>query len=374
MNRSFVAGVDPAAGGTAGALHGQRHWRPAAWFASLALLGVALLALTAQPAAAAGTPAADKKNYRVLHVMSYHSPWRWTDRQFEGFQEALKGLDVTYQVFQMDTKRNSSKEEKERKAAEARALVEDWKPDLVYTSDDDAQEYFVRRFVNRPLPFVFSGVNADPANYGFVGSTNVTGVLEQEHFVESVRLVRRMAPNARRIALLFDDAKMWDPVRARIVQAMSQLPDMQIVANDVVTTFAEYQRRITAYQRDADVVGTIGIFNLKDANGRNVPYQTVQQWTVENSALPDFAFWVDRVHYGTLCAATVSEREQGRAAGRMARAILAEGRSPASFAMAPTVKGLPVINLARARKLGLKVDAALLLSAEVIQGYEWAQQ
>jgi hypothetical protein len=23
--------------------------------------------------------------FKILHVMSYHSPWEWTDKQFEGF-------------------------------------------------------------------------------------------------------------------------------------------------------------------------------------------------------------------------------------------------------------------------------------------------
>jgi ABC-type uncharacterized transport system substrate-binding protein len=115
----------------------------------------------------------------------------------------------------------------------------------------------------------------------------------------------------------------------------------------------------------------LGIFNLKDEAGKNVTYQEVQKWTVENSRLPDFAFWIDRVHYGTLGAMTVSEREQGRAAGRIARGILVDGKAPSSFAMVPTTKGLPVINLARAKKLGLNLDAELLLTAEVIQKFEW---
>jgi len=83
---------------------------------------------------------------------------------------------------------------------------------------------------------------------------------------------------------------------------------------------------------------------------------------------------VDRVHYGTLAAVTVSEREQGLAAGRMARAILVDGRSAASFAMAPTSKGVPVLSLARARKLGLKLNSSTLLAAEVIEKFEWEKQ
>jgi ABC-type uncharacterized transport system substrate-binding protein len=323
--------------------------------------------------AAAATPVQGAREFRILHIMSYHSPWRWTDRQLEGFQEEMKGVKTTYEVFQMDTKRNSSKEQKEGKGQQARALIESWKPDLVYTSDDDVQEYVAKHYLNSKLPFVFSGVNNHPRTYGFEGSSNVTGVLEHEHFAESVKLAKMIVPGAKRIALIFDDATMWDPVRARIGEAMKGLPGMQIVASDTVLTFAEYKRKIKDYQGSADIVGTIGIFNLKDGDGKNVPYQEVQKWTVENSRLPDFAFWIDRVYYGTLCAVTVSEREQGRAAGRIARAILTQGKSPANLAMVPTLKGAPVVSLARARKLGIRLDAGVLLGAEVIQRFEWDQ-
>ncbi len=47
--------------------------------------------------------------WKILHIMSYHSPWKWTDDQFNGFKTALTGLKVEYKIFQMDTKNNSSK-------------------------------------------------------------------------------------------------------------------------------------------------------------------------------------------------------------------------------------------------------------------------
>jgi ABC-type uncharacterized transport system substrate-binding protein len=157
------------------------------------LVGVACLLLVL-PISAAAAPAPGAKEFRILHIMSYHSPWRWTDRQLEGFQDEMKGVRASYEVFQMDTKRNSSKEQKERKGLEARALIDSWKPDLVYSSDDDAQEYVARHYLNGKLPFVFSGVNNHPRVYGFDGSSNVTGVLEHEHFAESVKLARKIVP------------------------------------------------------------------------------------------------------------------------------------------------------------------------------------
>ena len=50
---------------------------------------------------------------------------------------------------------------------------------------------------------------------------------------------------------------------------------------------------------------------------------------------------------------------------------MAEGRSPSSYPFKPTVKGEPVISLARAKKLGLKIKSGVLLSAEIIKTFEW---
>ncbi len=118
-------------------------------------------------------------------------------------------------------------------------------------------------------------------------------------------------------------------------------------------------------------VALIGIFNFKDDAGKNVPYQDVLKWTAENSRLPDLSFWIDRVQFGTLCSVTVSEREQGAAAGKLARAILVDGKAPNSLPMQPTTKGSPVVSLARAKKLGLKIDAKALQGVETVPRFDW---
>lgn len=337
---------------------------------ALALLA-ASLACSAPAGAQPKVPQDKAPQYKILYVMSYHSPWRWTDGQLDGFKEGMAGVPAEYRSFQMDTKQNSTPEAKERKGREARALIESWKPDLVYTSDDDVQEFVAVHYLNKALPFVFSGVNKDPAAYGFTGSKNITGVLEQEHFVESVRLLQAVAPGVKRIAVVLDDAQMWGPVVARMRESAKQLPGVEIVSFDTIRTWDEYKKKMLDYPSKADAVALIGIFNFKDAKGKNVPYQEVLKWTAENSRLPDLGFWVDRVHFGTLAAVTVSEREQGLAAGRIARQILVDGKSPSSFPMVATAKGIPVISLARANKLGLKVRSSVLLSTEVVERFDW---
>ncbi|MCF8081038.1 MAG: hypothetical protein K9K88_17305, partial [Desulfobacterales bacterium] len=119
--------------------------------------------------------------------------------------------------------------------------------------------------------------------------------------------------------------------------------------------------------------GLLGIHTLKDESGQNVPWQTVLEWTAENSSLPDFSFWKDRSRYGTLCVVYVSGYQQGLAAGKIARGILAEGRSPVSYPMEPTRKGEPVLSLARAEKLGIPIDTTILLTAKVVKDFEWGK-
>lgn len=312
------------------------------------------------------------RHFKVLHIMSYHSPWKWTDDQLQGFKDALMDLDIEYKVSQMDTKRHSSEQWKLKVAAEAKNLINTWKPDLVLTGDDDAQLYVAKDYVDTDTPFVFCAVNAKPEEYGFTGSKNVTGVLERMHFVQSVRLLKQLVPTVHRIAIITDTGTMWVTMIERMKQSESELPqDVKITDYYVLDTFDDYKKTVKGLEGKVDALGMLGVFEFKDENGNNVTLEEVQQWTVENSTLPDFSFWKDRVDKGTLCAVTVSGYAQGHAAGKLARGILLEGRSPASYTMNATEKGIPVVSLIRAKMLNLNPESRVLLTAEVVTELSW---
>lgn len=328
--------------------------------AALALLAAGLLAATGAFA-----------QYRILHVMSFHSPFKWSDDQDAGFREAMAGVAVDYRVFRMDALRNRATPGwGEAQGRKARALIDEWKPDLVYASDDEAQEHVSRHYVGKDLPFVFSGVDRDPQAYGFAGARNIAGVPEALHVAETLRLLHAVAPGVKRILLISDGGVHWPAVVARIRQRAADVAGIEIAGWQVVTSFEAYQRAVTEAAGKADALWPLGQ-SFKDAGGRAVSMEQVMRWTTENSRLPDVALWDTPVRAGVLVAVTVSGREQGLAAGRLARAILVDRKSPASLPMEPAGKGVPMINLARANKLGLKVKSSVLLSAEVVSRFPW---
>ncbi|WP_018410043.1 ABC transporter substrate-binding protein [Methyloversatilis thermotolerans] len=303
--------------------------------------------------------------------MSFDSPWRWTDGQLAGFRDGLAPLDADIRVFQMDVKRHASAQAKAERGRLARAVIDEWKPDLIYTSDDDALGQIGSHYGDGPIPLVFSGANRTLAEHGLEGARAITGVLEREHFVESVKLLRTLVPEAHRLAVLGDRAPHWPAVLARMRAGLPALPGIELARVEFTEHYDRFRTAVVECESQVDAIVYLGIFNLRGGDGSNMPYQTVQRWVADNSRRPDLSFWIDRVHHGVLCSVTVSEREQGLAAGRLARAILGERRSPAELPVRPTVKGLPAINLARARQLGLTVRSSELLSSEVVPTFQW---
>jgi ABC-type uncharacterized transport system substrate-binding protein len=308
---------------------------------------------------------------RILHVASYRMDWVWNKEQLAGFKEGLGLPDAEFRIVELDAKH---KDAAHRTAAikEATTLIEQWKPDLVYTNDDYAQSEVAVKYLSSDLPFVYSGVNKEHADYGFDKAKNVTGVLEREHFLGTLALLRSIKPMGRmKLAIVMDDDPTWVGVKARILKDLARREDIEAVQWLQPRTFDEYKALVTGLQGKVDALGTLGIFRFTKAGGGFADYEEVSRWTVENSRLPDFSFWDTRVERGTLCSVTVSGSEQGRLAGRMARRILVDKVAPAAIAPEPTAKGRPMISLARARKLGLTIDSGVLLGAEVLPRFIW---
>ncbi|MEJ2200291.1 MAG: hypothetical protein P8X63_04655, partial [Desulfuromonadaceae bacterium] len=105
---------------------------------------------------------------RIFFVNSYHEGYPWSDGIFSGFVRALEMRPKTeegfwespeyiLQVYYLNSKRNSSEDNKIAAAAEALSLLERWQPDLVVASDDNAVKYLLLPLLqsNHSLPVVY---------------------------------------------------------------------------------------------------------------------------------------------------------------------------------------------------------------------------
>ncbi len=146
----------------------------------------------------------DYTGKKVLYINSYHLGYGGSDPITEGVNKVLADTGVELRIIYMDTKRNPSEAFIQQAASDAKAILEEFRPDVVIASDDNASKYLIMPyFKDAKLPFVFCGVNWDASVYGFP-YTNVTGMIEVALVPEILAHLRKYS-NGDRIGFLAGD-------------------------------------------------------------------------------------------------------------------------------------------------------------------------
>ena len=301
---------------------------------------------------------------KVLLVHSYHAGYPWVDSISRGVKKALAGTDIQLEYFYMDTKRRPDEEWKIKSGEMALEKTAVYQPDVVIAADDNAQEYFAKKLAGKDKPqIVFCGVNSEASKYGYPAS-NVTGILERPFVVQTMNLLKSIAPAVRRVAVISDKGETTDGV-FEYIRTIKTAP-LEIVALEEAETFADWQKLIEKYQTDADAI----IFNTyhtikKDRERVSMDPKEIMTWTLAHNKIPTAGFLEFNIDEGILCGVAESGEEHGRQAGEIAVKIVG-GKTAKDFPIKTTGKGLTMINLAAARDLGLMPAESVMSSADRI--------
>lgn len=105
--------------------------------------------------------ACQKPPKRVFYVNSYHQGYPPSDEVYAAIRQvfdSVKGIHL--ESFFLDSKRNPSPESVSENVTLALEQIQQFKPDLIIASDDDAVKYLVvPHFKGKEIPVVFCGVN-----------------------------------------------------------------------------------------------------------------------------------------------------------------------------------------------------------------------
>jgi len=299
---------------------------------------------------------------KVLLIFSYHPEYPWVVEETRGVEAVLENKGIEIDKFYLDTKRRTSAEWKQQVSQEAIPRIEEFKPDLVMVFDDNACELVAEKYIGSDLPFVFCGMNNEPGHYGFPAQ-NITGVIEQTDVAGSIDLLRELAPEVQRVAILTDNS----PTSLAFFAGLGQMsPPVNIYEIYATDDFTEWKAHLQELQYTVDAIGLFLYHTVKETSQEiSLPAETVLQWTLENNALPEFAFFDFTVKAGALCGVTPSGYEQGKTAAEIALHIL-EGEEPATIPIASPKSKEAMVNESRAKELGLRIPETLRNRVEVV--------
>lgn len=330
----------------------------------------------------------------VIFFMLFYSPYKfrgegpikifWLDsntiddsisaENILAFENTLEeeGIEFEIKSFHFNAMEETSEEILTEKGQEAIKLIDEYQPDLIYATDDNAQIYAAVNYVNSDIPLVFSGMNRDPEDYEYDKAENVAGILERENFVGAINALQELYPNIEKIAVIADDTPQWEDVMERMKEESHEIPGVNFMVWHQFSYFENFKKAMLDYQNKVDAIVVLYINGLKDNDGKNIPVSEIQKWRVENNKLPEVSFWRFVVEEGVLSGYEVSFTEQGNAAAQIVKKILIDGKKPSRIPFEQTIEGEGVINLKRAESLGLQkenIPSDFLIISE--ENYSW---
>jgi len=328
-----------------------------------------LVVLLMQPVMAAA-------GQRVFIVYSYHPGYFWQQDEERGIREALKGMDLVFASYCLDSKRHQEKSWLEQQVKICLEKIKAFQPDVIVTCDDNATRSIGRAFFKRKTPVVFLGLNGEPEDYGLVEAGrrlhpggNVTGVLERHYYRDAAALLQTilLANNVKveKLDVITDDSYTSQTL-IKCLRKKSWKTPWDRVFLPPAKTFSLYKKQITEINRAGHAVCIYNLETIKDAAGHYVPNTDIISWTSQHLVMPAVAFHAMYLERGAaLCGVVVSGSVQGYHAGLKVRQIL-RGAEAGDVAIDQPPKGTVIVNVSVAKRLGIKIPLEILLSADIV--------
>ncbi|MGK0289040.1 MAG: ABC-type uncharacterized transport system substrate-binding protein [bacterium] len=253
-------------------------------------------------------------------VTSYHQGYEWQDNLVQAVRSTLDQKCVIKQ-FNMDSKRYPDPAYIKKQALLAKKIIEEWKPDVLIVTDDNASKYLVKPyFKNKTIPIVFCGVNWTVKEYGYPYS-NATGMVEIDPIRPLIKQIKRILPFVRHGACLSNDR-----LSARKACTRFQLFFRKFgidIQNIFVKKMSNFEAKYKQSQTKEFVIfyNYAGIQNWNSEKAKNITLRHTKKLTTSTL---DFMS-----KYVVLTVSKLAE-EQGEFAGKVAVKIL-EGYQPNDF-------------------------------------------
>ncbi len=310
------------------------------------------------PTAVSGAGAPKK----VLLLQSYHKEYPWVAAITKGVKKAFEGADCEIAVHYMDTQRNSSHEFKLAAGRLACEKIDSWMPDVVIACDDNSQIFVTRKYAGKRPFFVFCGVNSDPGDYGFPAS-NVTGVLESPHYVESIAFLKEICGNVKRMTVISDRT----PTSVGALEFMRRQSVAVTVERYYLSEYIEVWQELVREANKTDSALAVYLYHtVMDADQvESIPPARVMSLTKEICKIPTVGFFEFAIEDGILCGVVESGEEHGYQAGLMARELL-DGKDIRTMPIKTALKGRRMLNMSAARALRIDVPSHVLKTVDRI--------
>lgn len=290
---------------------------------------------------------------RILVLNSYHPGYTWSDREMDGVTNSLSKSGISHElhVEYLDAKFFPKLEHFERLHSLFAEKYRKNRPDLIITLDNPAFEFAIlyRKKLFNNIPVIFGGLN-DFTPAMLAGETGVTGVVERQDFIGTVKLARLLQPQLKEVVILHDFTSSGLVSRQEAGEQLAPLsssikfrylPEMTI--DEVVSSLKGLKP------------GTIVLpFSFsRDKSGRVFTHSELSEILGKNSPVPVYATKEERLGFGVIGGNLMEGKTHGSQVAGLAVRIL-NGELPDSIPIVLKPASKPMLDYQVMEKFGIK--------------------
>ena len=252
---------------------------------------------------------------RVLFISSYSYAWETIPQQIEGIKKSL-GDDVTIDYKFMDTK-NVDTAENVHLFYKSLSYYLSQVPayDVVIVGDDAAYNFvLVYRKIFGNTPIVFEGVNNVSKALAMDYNPNVTGIIENQTYGNTIALAQKIYPEAAHIVATGLSA------RKEFYSYKDEFPDLEF--SDINASEFSQKDLIKSVESFDESTILLYILCSNDKDGNVYASAESVQMLSSRAHIPMFSGISIGMGKGLLGGEIVSHEEMGEIAGEMALKIL----------------------------------------------------
>jgi len=274
-------------------------------------------------------PPADKTH--VLLLNSYHAGMDWTDGETAGVREVLQsaGRNVLLHIEYMDTKRLADDVHFENLRRLLAHKYRNIRLAAIIATDNDAFN-FLQRYRDDlfgAVPVVFTGVNFfDDRMLDRV--TGYTGVAETFEGGQTIAMMHRLHPKARRIVVIVDATTTGKATRRELEPMLAPFAGQLSFEFWDALSLAQLRERLP--HLDSNTLVLLMPY-ARDSDDTYISYADMAKLVSETTRVPVYSTWDFYMGYGIVGGRLTNAAAQGRAAAQLLLRVLdgaAIGRIP----------------------------------------------
>ena len=297
---------------------------------------------------------ANSQKKKVLYVDSYNANI-WSATIEKGIHSVFdKHPEIELRVFHMDTKQSNSEEQNKASALNAKNIIDEWQPDIVLFSDDNAAKYLVAPyFRNSKIPFIFGGINYDSSHYNFPPES-ITGMIET-HMLEDTYKILRPYIKGNRIGFIGCD----NLTSHKTYNTLTSTGNKKFSAVRFVKTFSELKKSFIELQSEVDALMLYDTYSVANFN-----LEEMIDFSLKHTIIPTFGTSYTTIKHTLLGTPEIGE-EHGTWMANTALEIF-NGKKIITIPTTINKSARLYLNMPIAKKLGIKFPIELLDSAYLI--------